>query len=62
MPFDRQRSDGRARTDGGLDPESYVSLPDPDGEGEMTVARAIRHRRSRRDLVSKPIDDGAFSR
>lgn len=60
MALDRQRSD--LQTDGGLEPESYVALPDPDGEGAMTVTRAIRNRRSRRDLESKPIDDGAFSR
>lgn len=60
MALDRQRSD--LQTDGGLEPESHVALPDPDGEGAMTVTRAIRNRRSRRDLESKPIDDGAFSR
>jgi SagB-type dehydrogenase family enzyme len=61
MAFDRQRSEA-VRTDGGLDPKSFVSLPEPDGEGGMTVTRAIRHRRSRRELASRPIGEDAFSK
>jgi len=62
MPFDRQPSAPTVLADGGVEPESVVSLPEPDGEGEMTVTRAIRHRRSRRELESTPIDEGAFSK
>jgi SagB-type dehydrogenase family enzyme len=62
MPSDRYRSDADVRTDGGLEPESFVSLPDPDGEGGMTVTRAIRHRRSRRELEPEAIDENAFSK
>lgn len=62
MPFDRQRPGADVRTDGGLEPESFIALPDPEGEGNMTVARAIRHRRSRREIDSKAIDETAFSK
>jgi SagB-type dehydrogenase family enzyme len=61
MAFDHHSTDPTVLADGGLEPESYITLPEPDRDGEMTVARAISRRRSRRELAREPIDERAFS-